>query len=467
MVMSMKYSLLRSYLSHEEAAEIRKKLIVIALPAMGENILQMLLGIADTAFLGHYDWRVMSGVGVANQMVFILQVILIAVSTGTMVYISNGLGAKNQRLVNRVSWHSIYLAAAVGIAMTLLAFFSDSFIEWFFPKAEPIVQQAAQDYLAIILLGATGFSFMIVLGSVLRGAGDTKSPMITVAISNAINIFLDYALIFGRFGFPELGARGAATATIISRFVGATILLYLLFRNKRIAMGPKPCRFSSRVTRNIFSVGLPTAFDNLSFSVGIMVFANILLLAGARVYAAHRIGINVESISFMPAWGLGVSITALVGMYNGAGQINKVIGTLRQGWIISMCFSSIIGILIFLFPRAFIMIFTNDAEIIQMASLPVRIIGLFQIILGTDFAFTGALRGLGDTRFPMIASMIAMWLVRIPVGFVLVKYFGMGLMGAWIGMMIDMILRMSLKVFRLLSGNWEKTADKVRKKAGA
>lgn len=458
----MKFNLFKNYLTREEAAEIRKKLIVLALPAIGENILQMLLQVADTAFLGHYDWRLISGVGAANQVIFIFQALLIAISIGSMVFISNSIGSNNSLLTKEIAWLSIYLAAASGILLTCTVILSNNLINWFFPGAEVFVRESAQEYLKIILSGMPGLSFMIIISSTLRGAGDTKSPMIMAFISNVINIFLDYVLIYGKWGFPELGVKGAASATVFSRVVGSIILLIMLFKNEKISINLKPVKTSLKRIKGVLSVGMPIAIERLSFSIGVLVFANILLYAGAMAYAAHRIGIRVESIAFMPELGLMVAVTAIAGNYNGKGAINKVMGTLRQGWIIGIVISVAIGTCLFLFPELLIKIFTDEVEIIQIASLPVKIIGLFQIVQAIDFVSAGVLRGVGDTRFPMITSMLAMWLIRIPLGFILVRFFGMGLLGAWIGMIGDMILRTVLKVFRVLGGKWEKTAKKLR-----
>ncbi len=347
----MKYNPFKNYLTHEEAAEIRKKLIVLALPAIGENILQMLLQVADTAFLGHYDWRLISGVGAANQVIFIFQALLIAISIGSMVFISNSIGSNNSLLTKEVAWLSIYLAAASGILLTCTMILSDNLIDWFFPGAEVFVLESAQEYLRIILSGMPGLSFMIIISSTLRGAGDTKSPMIMAFISNVINIFLDYVLIYGKWGFPELGVKGAASATVFSRVIGSIILLIMLFRNKKISINLKPVKTSLKRIKSVLSVGMPIAIERLSFSIGVLVFANILLYAGAMAYAAHRIGIRVESIAFMPELGLMVAVTAIAGNYNGKGAINKVMGTLRQGWIIGTVISVTIGTCLFFVSR--------------------------------------------------------------------------------------------------------------------
>lgn len=458
----MHYSLFKSYLQPAEAREIRKTLFTMALPAIGENVLQMLLGISDTAFLGHYDWRIMTAVGTANQVVFIFQAVLVALSTGSMVLISNSIGAGNKERVNSIAWHAVYLSVVAGVVLSLGSFFSGQLLGLFFPSSDAFMQSNGSQYLGTIMAGFPAMSIMIVLGATLRGAGDTRSPMIVAAVSNVLNVFLDYAMIYGKFGFPEMGAFGAALATVLSRIIGSAIILLLLFRNRKISMRRRPSGFSRWMTGEIFSIGLPTSIENLGFSTGVLVFANILFIAGPQAYAAHRIGIQVESLSFMPAWGMGVAITAMVGIYNGANERRKAIGSVKQGWLIALLISSIIGTTITIFPDLFISIFTNETSIVEAGRLPVRIIGLFQVVMGTDYAVTGALRGMGDTSFPMKSSLAAMWFVRLPVGFLLVKYFNMGLLGAWIGMMSDMAFRTFLKFRRFSSGKWEKTADAIQ-----
>jgi Na+-driven multidrug efflux pump len=153
-------------------------------------------------------------------------------------------------------------------------------------------------------------------------------------------------------------------------------------------MTRRPQRLSRWMLREVFVLGLPASIENFGFSLGVLVFANILFIASPQAYAAHRIGIQVESLSFHPAWGMGVAITALVGIYNGSRQRRLSIGVVRQGWFIALTISSIIGIAITLFPDLFISIFTNETSLIEEARLPVRIIGLFQVVMGTDYAVT-------------------------------------------------------------------------------
>lgn len=457
----MKYSLLKEYLTKTQAREIRRELLSLGLPSMAENALQMLLGLVDTAFLGHLSWQAMSGASLANQVFFIFQVVLIAASTGVTVLVSNAIGARNARMISKSLWNGLYLATIWGLMMMLFVPFVPVVLK-VFPNVDQQVYKMSVDYLRVILLGILTMSLMGTLGAALRGSGDTKTPMMVAAISNSLNVFLDYGMIFGKFGFPRLEAKGAALATVLSRLVGVIMLFIAVFKNHNLHAHDKEGRkLDFSTMRSVLSVGLPTAGENVLFSTGLLIFANILLLAGSKAYAAHRVGINIESISFMPGMGISVAITALVGRYNGRSDFKKVAGIVRQGWILTSIFQISVGLFIFAFPKILITLFTNDLQIISMAELPVRLIGLVQAFLAIDYSMNGALRGTGNTSFPMFAVAFAMWLIRLPVGYLLVAHFKMGLLGAWLGMIADIIFRSLIKLIFYLTGQWEKTARKT------
>ena len=458
------FNVFKQDLTAQEVVKIRKEVLAIALPAMGENALQMVLGLVDTAFLGYLHWQAMAAAGLANQVFFIFQAFLVAIGTGSSLLVANAVGAKNQNAIRGTTWNGLYLALIIGLIITSFSLFSSGLVLAGGAGASEEVKSMAASYLQINLLGGVVLSLMFVLSALLRGSGDTKSPLFASLIANSLNAFLDYILIFGKLGLPSLGIEGAAWATVLSRVVGMTILATILFRSSRFRLREKGNHnFSLKRTKEILRVGLPTSMENLFFSVGMLVFANILLMAGDQAYAAHRVGINIESISFMPGFGVSVALTALVGQYNGRNDLRMVRGIVKQGWIIACIFMVCAGIVISLFPEFLIRIFTSDTTIVEMAAIPVRIIGIVQVFLATDSAITGSLRGVGETKVPFIISLIAVWGLRLPIGFIMVKYFNLGLLGAWIGMMTDFTTRSLLKLGVYASGRWIRTAEKTRR----
>ena len=462
-VMSLETSSAERASLEREKGWVRKELLRLALPAMGENTLQMVFGMADTAFLGHLSWKAMSGVGMANQILFVIQVVLVALSTGVTVTVANAIGTKDKKIVRTIVWNSVITSVMVGLLLMALSLFSDVFVN-VFRGVDPEMRTHATNYLRVILLGSLGLSLMTTLSSALRGAGDTKTPMLVATFSNLLNILLDYAMIFGKLGFPRMETRGAALATVISRFLGSFVLGFVVFKRRDVGLLEKFEPLRAKSLKEIFRVGIPSALENLAFSVGILIFANILLIAGPQVYAGHRVGINVESLSFMPAFGIAVAITTLVGQRNGEGKREELLMVVREGFKLSLAFQVSVGLFVFCFPELLIKIFTNDPAIIKLAVLPVRLVGLFQVFPAVETAMNGALRGTGNTSSLMMFTFLAMWLVRLPVAFILVKYFNLGLLGAWIGMIVDMAVRSSLKTAYFLSGRWERVALETRKR---
>jgi Na+-driven multidrug efflux pump len=181
-------------------------------------------------------------------------------------------------------------------------------------------------------------------------------------------------------------------------------------------------------------------------------------------YAGHRIGINIESLSFMPGWGISVAVTTLAGQYNGRRRLDKVTAVAKQGFIIAALIQVSAGVFIFLFPELLISLFTSQAEIVQLAKIPVRLVGIFQIFLALESSMNGVLRATGNTTFGMIVSTVSMWAIRLPLAYFFSVKMGLGLLGAWLGMMSDMGFRSVLKLLFYMSGAWEKSALKVSSK---
>jgi len=260
------FNIFKQDLSAQEVAEVRREVLAIALPAMGENALQMVLGLVDTAFLGYLNWQAMAAAGLANQVFFIFQAFLVAIATGSSVLVANAVGAKNQNAIRSATWNAIYLALILGLVITCFSLISSGLVFLGGAGASAEVRGMAASYLQINLLGGVVLSLMFVLSALLRGSGDTRSPLYASILANSLNALLDYILIFGKMGMPKMGIEGAALATVISRAVGLVILGVILFRSPRFQLRVKENRrFSSKRTKEILRVGLPTSMENFFF----------------------------------------------------------------------------------------------------------------------------------------------------------------------------------------------------------
>lgn len=436
---------------------IRKRIVSLALPVMGENVLHLAFSFVDMIFVGQLGVAPLAGVGLAFQVLFILQSLLAAFSTGTMVLVAHHIGARDEKGAQRVTFQALYLVTALAAVLGLLgAFYSRNILSLF--GADEEVTMFASDYLTYILVPAAVLVTMFTLTAALRGAGDTRTPLYISIIANLLNIPADYVMIFGHFGFPALGVAGAAIATSVCRAFAVLVLLAIVFSGRAkirlsIANMPKP---EMKEFYRILRVGVPASVEQLMMSLGAAVYASLVLGLGTSTYAAHRIAFNVESISFMPSFGFAIAASSLVGQFRGAGDDPKAERTAFEVLKVAVVFTSVVCVLLLLFPEPLVRLFTQDLGVTAMSSQVIRIIAVVQPLLGTGFVMSGALRGAGDTRFPMISTSLGTWVVRIPLTHILITFMSAGLVGAWLAMAVDIAVRSVMAYAKFRSNSWRK-----------
>ncbi|GIV96293.1 MAG: hypothetical protein KatS3mg057_0950 [Herpetosiphonaceae bacterium] len=320
--------------------------------------------------------------------------------------------------------------------------------------APPEVLPGAWSYLAIVSGSFVLASLTFVGNAALRGAGDTRTPLLIMLLVNGINILFTWLLVGGHWGLPALGVAGSAWGAAIGRGVGGVVVLLLLLRGRsglRLAL----MRLDSLMVRRLLRVGLPAAGEQLIFRFGMLTFNAMIASLGTVAYAAHTIGIQAESLSWLPGFGFGIAATTLVGQALGAGDPRQAQRSGYVAYAIGASFMSSLGILLVLFPAFFIGVFTDDADVIQAGTLPLQIMGLAQPVLASTMIFNGGLRGAGDTRWVLLANAGGVWVVRLPLTYALIHYAGWGLAGVWTAMAIDQAVRGSLAFLRFKSGRWK------------
>jgi MATE family multidrug resistance protein len=434
---------------------IRKRIVSLALPVMGENVLHLAFSFVDMIFVGQLGVPQLAGVGLAFQVLLILQSLLAAFSTGTMVLVAHHTGARDEKGAQRVTFQALYLVTGLAAVLGLLgAFYSRNTLSLF--GADEEVTMFASDYLTYILVPAAVLVTMFTLTAALRGAGDTKTPLYISTIANLLNIPADYVMIFGHFGFPALGVAGAAIATSVCRAFAVLVLFAIVFSGRakiRLSQENVP-RPEVKEFYRILRVGVPASLEQLMMSLGAAVYASLVLSLGTSAYAAHRIAFNAESISFMPSFGFAIAASSLVGQFRGAGDDTKAERTAFEVLKIAVVFTSVMGAVLLVFPEPLARLFTQDSGVTAMSSQVIRIIAVVQPFLGTGFVMAGALRGAGDTRFPMVSTSLGTWIVRIPVTYFLISFMSAGLVGAWLAMAGDVATRSVLTYAKFRSGSW-------------
>ncbi len=436
-------------------AGIRRDVLRLALPAAGEQMLSMMVGIVDTFLVGHLGAASLAAVGLANQWVFLAYTLLGAVSTGSTALIARFTGAREPEQANQVVRQSVLLGAFIGAGATAIGVsLARPAVILIGAQAEVIGLSAT--YLRLVA-GALFFSTLMFIGNAsLRGAGDTRTPLYVMLVVNGLNIVVAWTFINGLFGLPKLGVTGSALGACTAQVTGGALVFTLLLKGRSgIRLRVSGLHLDWDIIRRILHIGLPTGVEQLLFRTGNMAYARILASLGIAAYAANQVAINGWSLAFMPGFGFAVAGTTLVGQALGANDPDAAQQRGYTAYRLGAAIMGAIGLTFVLFPTQIMGFFTSDEEVIALGATPLQLVGLFQPILAASMIFSGALRGAGDTRYPMIVTGCGIWLIRLPLAYLFAVVVGWGLVGAWSAMALDLTLRGTLNFLRFRSGRWK------------
>ena len=440
---------------HSSQGAIRRDVLHLALPAMGEQLLSMAVGIVDTFLVGPLGAASLAAVGLANQWVFMATTLFGAIATGATALIARFTGAQENDQANEVLRQSVLLGALIGVMATILGLSLAGPAVTLLGAEEDVVKLGAS-YLRVVS-SIFFFSTLMFIGNAsLRGAGDTRTPLFVMLVVNVLNIVIAWTAINGPFGLPRLGVVGSALGAATGRLVGGVLVMAILLKGRAgIRLTLAGWRPDLGLIRRILRVGLPTGLEQLLFRTGHMVFARILAELGTVAYAANQVAINGWALSFMPGFGFALAATTLVGQSLGARDPE---GAQQRGYTayrLGAGLMGMVGLAFLLFPAQIVGFFTDDPQVIALGTMPLRMVGLIQPLLAATMIFAGGLRGAGDTRFPMFINGGAIWLIRLPLAYLLALVLGWGLPGAWAALALDMSLRGVLNFLRFRSGRWK------------
>jgi len=456
---------------------LQGEVLRLAMPAVGEQLLNLLVGIVDTFLVGHLGQEALAAVGLANQWVMMATTLFGAVAVGTTALIARAVGAQDHSLANRAARQSILLGVGIGVVSTALVLtLAGPAITLL--GAGPDTQPLGTAYLRIVAIVMLPSTLMFVTNAALRGAGDTRTPLVIMLAVNGLNALFAWALINGLLGLPSMGVLGSAVGQAVGRATGGLLAIVLLLRGRRgLRLSLKRLWPDFGLIGRILRVGLPSGAEQLFFRLGQMAFFSIVAGLGTAALAAQQVAINATSISFLPGFGFAVAATTLVGQSLGAKDPHRAE---RSGYLSFLWGGGLmlaIGLVLIAFPAAFMRFFTDDPEVVALGILPLRIIAAAQPPLAAMMIFAGALRGAGDTATPLWINGSSLWLVRVPLAALLTQGWaallpaaaaallpawlavgpGWGLPGAWVAMAVDMTIRGSLLLLRFRRGRWKQT----------
>lgn len=435
--------------------EIRLKSARFALPIVAEFLLMSLIGMVNLSLVGHLGTTALSAVGLSSQPVAISISLFQSISIGATALVARAVGAKRFEEAEKAVYQSLYIAVASGGILGVLSFIF----------AQPIVlgmgAQSDSLGLAVVYMRymAAGMVFQAIptaVTSVLRGAGDAKSPMYYNIITNLANALFGLVLIHGMLFVPALGIHGAGAATTLAKILNTALAILALYRSQT----PIRLRFSKLpaadvgIMKRIMAVGSSAAVESMAMRAGFVFYSRIIADLGTLQFAAHQIILSATQFGSNAMHGLSAAAAAFTGRSLGEGspELAKMYNRslVEFGLVVSFCS----GILFFGWGELVARVFTDDKEVIRLTGSVLKIAAAITIPQCFLSVLSGALRGAGDTKWTMYSAFAGMIIARVGLSYVLVIRMNLGLEGAWVAALADQSIRSLVVTVRYLRGKW-------------
>lgn len=427
----------------------------LAWPSAVERVLVSLVGAMDTMMVGVLGAEAIAAVGITQQPTFILLAIIFSLNIGVTAIIARRCGEEDYESANKTLRQSIILVTLLSACLSFVGFiFAEPILGWMGAGSDII--QDATIYFRIILVGMFFNALTLNINAAQRGAGNTKIAMYTNITANLINVTFNFLLISGHFGFPALGVAGAGIATVLGNIVAFSIATFGILNSKT----PLKLHFKDNwkldlpTIKGIFNISSSAMVEQLCMRIGFLAYTKMITNLGTVAFATHQICNNILNMTFSLGDGMGIAASSLVGRSLGAKRSDLSIIYGKTAQRIGLVFSSAL-VLIYIFGgKTLVGLFSNDLQIISLGSTIMLIVAAVSPLQISQVIISGSLRGAGDTKFVARTSFISILVVRPIITFILCYGLELGLLGAWIALLIDQGLRLLLNIIRFSEGNW-------------
>ncbi|MBR5479722.1 MAG: MATE family efflux transporter [Clostridia bacterium] len=435
--------------------EILKKTLRIAWPAVAESVLVFLVGMIDMMMVGSLGKEAIAAVGLTTQPKFIALCLFMSLNVAISAIVAHRRGQNDKESAQRVLVQALVIVVCLAAIISVLCIvFAGPILKLAGTQAD--THQLAASYFKIIMMGMIFQVIMLVINAAQRGAGNTKISMRTNIVANLTNVVLNYLLIGGNLGFPRLGIQGAAIATVVGIIIGCGMSIFSVMSKKSFLTlrGVKRIIFDAETMKSILSLGSSTLTEQIFMRIGFLLYSRIIADLGTDSFAAHQIAINVLSLSFAFGDGLSGASIALVGQSLGSKRRDLARIYTRATLRIGVLLTILIATFYFTAGHFMYSLYTDDAAVLSlcMKLLPISVATVFfqvpQVIYG------GCLRGAGDAKYMAFISMINLAIVRPIISWILCYPVGLGVIGAWIGLFVDQIMRMAFATMRMRGDKW-------------
>lgn len=432
---------------------IPRHLLMFSWPMFAGNVLQAFYNLVDSVWVGRYVGPGgLGAVSVSFPIIFALVALVMGITMATTTLVSQYHGARRSDMVQRVSGNSMLLLLYLGTLTAVVGIVVQRPLLELINTPVEIIDMASS-YLGIFLLGLPFMFIYNVVGAILRGLGDSRTPLRFLVYATVINIVLDPILIAGLGPIPAMGVGGAALATIIAQAVAAYISVVYLLRTDMLKFTGWGVEWA--LAKTTFRIGIPAGLQQTLVSLSIIAVSSIVNQYGADVVAGFGAATRLEQFAFLPAMSVGLAVSALVGQNIGAGRQDRVGQIVLWSSILGGGITGAVSLIVYLFPTPLLALFTTDSQVLAYGAEYLRILALAYIPFSLMFTLGGVMRGAGDTTANMLITLGTLWLVRVPLAWYLSSAVGLGVRGVWWAMMISPVSGSVLNYLYYRTGRWK------------
>lgn len=456
--MNKVFSRKREFLLNNE--NLYFNVIYLAWPIIIQSLLQVSIGTIDIKMVGSLGVDAISAVGTGRNIIMLVMVLVMAVSTGTIAMISRFAGMGDEKSISASAGQAFFLSVVASAFMIPLGLLTNEWILHILGVSDEVLV-LAKEYMSIFFVSIPFFLLNFMAKSIFQGAGDTKTPLIIDIVMNCVNVLGNFIFIFGFWIFPAMGVGGAAMGTLVARLIGSILGWGALMSGKFVVKVDFQDMIKPKwyIGKQILGIGLPTAFQGLSRNISkFLIFAILArtIRADAAV-PAYVIGTNLNQYALMPGLAVGTAAATLSGMNIGADKLKRAY---RTGKICALLGAVLMGILAFvfaIFSTPFIKFFLNESnqEVLKIGKTFLIIIGLSEPLHAVTISLSRTMQGAGYTKYPFIITFVSWLLIRISLCYILALVLGLGSTGVWIGISISTVISGILITIVFKRGKWQ------------
>lgn len=434
-----------------------RRALSIAWPAVFESFFIALAGMIDTFMISALGPSAVAAVGLTTQPKFLALTVFFAITSAVSALVARRQGEGDRKKANQTLVTALLISLIFVVIVTVsMVVFADPILEFAGSTSE--THDMAKEYFVIIILGTIFNAICWSINSAHRGAGNTQIAFITNLVASVVNIIFNYLLIQGNLGFPALGTKGAAIATILGSIIATFMCFYSLrkrdsYLNYR-EMKKVPIKIDKTISKEISKLGLNIFIEIMSMRIGFFVTALTAARLGTEFFALHNVGMNLLSLSFSFGDGMSVAVITLTGNSLGAGNKDEAILYGRASQQIGLIMSLIISAVFFIFGRSIFGLFFADQQLADKSIIIIKYLGFIVIMQVLQVIFGGSLRSAGDVKYTLAIAIISVSIIRTIVTIVTVNILNLGLDGIWIGILSDQTSRFIALRHRFKQGKW-------------